>query len=61
MLSTGAFNALLKTLEEPTDNVVFVLATTELQKYQLPSLAVFKDLLSKQSRQEISASIWLKF
>ncbi|WP_251422920.1 MULTISPECIES: DNA polymerase III subunit gamma/tau [Lactococcus] len=32
MLSTGAFNALLKTLEEPTDNVVFVLATTELQK-----------------------------
>ncbi|MCT3092195.1 DNA polymerase III subunit gamma/tau [Lactococcus lactis] len=32
MLSTGAFNALLKTLEEPTQNVVFVLATTELQK-----------------------------
>ena len=32
MLSTGAFNALLKTLEEPTENVVFVLATTELQK-----------------------------
>ncbi|MDR0299732.1 MAG: DNA polymerase III subunit gamma/tau [Streptococcaceae bacterium] len=32
MLSTGAFNALLKTLEEPTSGVVFVLATTELQK-----------------------------
>ena len=32
MLSTGAFNALLKTLEEPTANVVFILATTELQK-----------------------------
>lgn len=32
MLSTGAFNALLKTLEEPTDNVVFILATTELHK-----------------------------
>lgn len=32
MLTTGAFNALLKTLEEPTDNVVFVLATTEIQK-----------------------------
>ena len=30
MLSTGAFNALLKTLEEPTENVVFILATTEL-------------------------------
>ncbi|NQI70545.1 DNA polymerase III subunit gamma/tau [Streptococcus suis] len=32
MLSTGAFNALLKTLEEPTENVVFILATTELHK-----------------------------
>ena len=32
MLSAGAFNALLKTLEEPPDRVVFVLATTEPQK-----------------------------
>jgi len=32
MLSAGAFNALLKTLEEPTQNVVFILATTELHK-----------------------------
>ena len=32
MLSTGAFNALLKTLEEPTENVVFILATTDLHK-----------------------------
>ncbi|GBG97293.1 DNA polymerase III subunit gamma/tau [Lactococcus termiticola] len=32
MLSTSAFNALLKTLEEPAENVVFVLATTEIQK-----------------------------
>ena len=32
MLSTGAFNALLKTLEEPPNNVVFLLATTEVQK-----------------------------
>ena len=32
MLSMGAFNALLKTLEEPTENVVFILATTELHK-----------------------------
>ncbi len=31
MLSEGAFNALLKTLEEPPQNVIFVLATTELQ------------------------------
>jgi DNA polymerase-3 subunit gamma/tau len=32
MLSTGAFNALLKTLEEPPPQVVFILATTELHK-----------------------------
>lgn len=32
MLSTGAFNALLKTLEEPPENVIFILATTEVQK-----------------------------
>ncbi len=32
MLSISAFNALLKTLEEPPQNVIFILATTELQK-----------------------------
>ena len=32
MLSTGAFNALLKTLEEPPENVIFILATTDPQK-----------------------------
>lgn len=32
MLSTGAFNALLKTLEEPPSYVVFILATTEMHK-----------------------------
>ena len=32
MLSTGAFNALLKTLEEPPENVIFILATTEAHK-----------------------------
>ncbi|MGX6961607.1 DNA polymerase III subunit gamma/tau [Vagococcus xieshaowenii] len=32
MLSTGAFNALLKTLEEPPQNVLFILATTEPHK-----------------------------
>jgi DNA polymerase III subunit gamma/tau len=37
MLSTAAFNALLKTLEEPPDNVVFVLATTDPQRV-LPTI-----------------------
>ncbi len=32
MLSKGAFNALLKTLEEPPKHVVFILATTEINK-----------------------------
>ena len=32
MLSTSAFNALLKTLEDPPKNVIFILATTELYK-----------------------------
>lgn len=32
MLSVSAFNALLKTLEEPPENVIFILATTETQK-----------------------------
>jgi DNA polymerase-3 subunit gamma/tau len=32
MLSTGAFNALLKTLEEPPEYVLFILATTEIHK-----------------------------
>ena len=35
MLSPGAFNALLKTLEEPPQHVIFILATTEIQKIPL--------------------------
>ncbi len=38
MLSIGAFNALLKTLEEPPEHVVFILATTELHK--LPATVI---------------------
>ena len=38
MLSASAFNALLKTLEEPPAHVIFILATTELQK--LPSTII---------------------
>ncbi len=35
MLSIGAFNALLKTLEEPPEHAIFILATTEIQKIPL--------------------------
>lgn len=39
MLSTGAFNALLKTLEEPPKHVIFILATTEPQKLPVTILS----------------------
>lgn len=39
MLSTGAFNALLKTLEEPPSYVIFILATTEAQKIPVTVLS----------------------
>ena len=39
MLSTGAFNALLKTLEEPPAHVIFILATTEPQKLPVTILS----------------------
>ncbi len=39
MLSTGAFNALLKTLEEPPSHVIFILATTEINKIPLTILS----------------------
>ena len=39
MLSTGAFNALLKTLEEPPEHVKFILATTEPQKLPVTILS----------------------
>lgn len=39
MLSTGAFNALLKTLEEPPEYVIFILATTEANKIPVTILS----------------------
>mgnify|MGYP000261923346 CR=1 FL=1 len=39
MLSTGAFNALLKTLEEPPEYVIFILATTEAHKIPITILS----------------------
>lgn len=64
MLSTGAFNALLKTIEEPPAHVVFIFATTELQKvpatiksrcqqynFRLVSMERLKALLSDAARE----------
>ena len=39
MLSTGAFNALLKTLEEPPDHAKFIFATTEIRKVPITVLS----------------------
>ena len=59
MLTTGAFNALLKTLEEPTENVVFVLATTEIQKIPATILSrvqrfAFRTITSHDITQHLS-------
>ncbi len=42
MLSIGAFNALLKTLEEPPSYVIFILATTEVHKIPITILSRFQ-------------------
>ena len=58
MLSTGAFNALLKTLEEPTQNVVFILATTELHKIPATILSRVQRFEFKSIKtQDITAHI----
>lgn len=64
MLSTSAFNALLKTIEEPPPYVVFIFATTELQKvpatiksrcqqfnFRLVNVEKIKDLLSDACKE----------
>lgn len=53
MLSTGAFNALLKTLEEPPENVMFILATTEPQKLPATILSRCMRLDFKRVPEEI--------
>ena len=64
MLSQGAFNALLKTLEEPPSHVVFILATTEIHKV-LPTIIsrcqrydfsrIDSDLISKRLDQIVES------
>ena len=69
MLSQGAFNALLKTLEEPPEHVLFILATTELHKipatilsrckrfdfYRIPPGAIFTRLKTIAEQEHIAA------
>lgn len=65
MLSKGAFNAFLKTLEEPPPFAIFILATTELEKvpetvqsrcqifeFQKPSRATLKDMVMDVAKEE---------
>ena len=59
MLSTAAFNALLKTIEEPSGNVCFILATTELQKVPqtiVSRVQVFN--FKKIPEDEMVAHLW---
>ncbi len=65
MLTKEAFNALLKTLEEPPAHVIFILATTELDKvpdtivsrcqvftFNKPTLSILKDLVISIAKKE---------
>mgnify|MGYP001120693455 FL=1 len=59
MLSTQAFNALLKTIEEPPEHLMFILATTELHKVPATILSrcqrySFKRILPKDIAQRLS-------
>ena len=54
-MSTGAFNALLKTLEEPPEHVMFILATTEPQKLPATILSRCMRLDFKRIPQKVIA------
>ena len=58
MLSTAAFNALLKTLEEPPAHVIFILATTEIQKVPATILSRCQRYDLPASAPRISPSVW---
>ena len=65
MLSKNAFNALLKTLEEPPSHVIFILATTEIHKipdtvisrcecytFKKPTHKILKDMIQEATKKE---------
>lgn len=70
MLSSAAFNALLKTLEEPPSYVIFILATTEIQKipltilsrcqrydfHRIPTDTIFEQLKDLVQKEGLAAS-----
>lgn len=58
MLSTAAFNALLKTLEEPPAHVIFILATTEIQKCPPPFFPAASGTILPASGRRISPAGW---
>lgn len=53
MLTKEAFNALLKTLEEPPKHVIFILATTEIEKLPATVVSRCQTFIFKKSSQEI--------
>lgn len=55
MLSTSAFNALLKTLEEPPERVIFILATTEVHKIPITVLSRCQRFDFKRIKSDIIA------
>ncbi|MDF2879343.1 MAG: dnaX [Clostridia bacterium] len=66
MLSTGAFNALLKTLEEPPAHVIFILATTDPQKIPVTILSRcqrfdFKRLSAQEIEERLAQSMSFYF
>ena len=60
MLSSGAFNALLKTLEEPPKNVIFILATTEPHKIPATILSRCQKFDFKRIDSETTLKLCLK-
>ncbi|WP_299394856.1 DNA polymerase III subunit gamma/tau [Pelagibius sp.] len=60
MLSTSAFNALLKTLEEPPEHVVFIFATTEIRKVPVTVLSRCQRFDLRRLAQEELAALFTR-
>src|SRR5699024_10544522 len=60
MISVNAFNALLKTLEEPPEHVVFILEQPNHIKYHSPLFQDVSDLILNQSEVKLSLNVCKK-